>query len=161
MRQALSGLLLVALPVVYGCSEHASDDQLLGNFEEHEKDFSRLVSMILVDKNLVVVADDWTNPEDPRTVGVSNKRIQEYRTIFRRIGIPRGFTSFSTNPARIIFFAPRRGIVGSGSHKGYAYLEEKPDMVVTDLDEYWAKMAGSFEAYRHIRGNWYLYCEVD
>ncbi len=48
------------------------------------------------------------------------------------------------------------GIVGSGSTKGYAYIEE-PGELVNQLDSYKYKGKSTDIGYKKIEENWYIY----
>ena len=91
---------------------------------------------------------------------MSQERIQDYRRLFAKLGIPRGFYAFH-DPEEFIFTANTRGLSISGSAKGYAYLQKKPRLVVADLDSYWSEDGKSFTAYQHIKGKWYLYFDFE
>src|SRR5688572_8154974 len=155
-------ILFLLLLTGAGCraASHPTDDVLLRNFARHETDFERLLTMIRADKKLERVDDTWTRPQDPSTIGVTPERIKSYRRIFATLGIPRGFYAFH-DPERFTFLAGTRGLSVTGSAKGYAYLAEKPRLVVTNLDTYWSADGRSFTAYRHIKGRWYLYFDYE
>ncbi len=135
---------------------HPSDESLIKNFEMNQSAFNDLVRMIQQDKGLERVDDNWTSPENPASIGISSERITRYREIFGELKLPRGFYSF-TNPIRITLLASSSGLSISGSSKGYAFFENKPDLVVEDLDKYQSSDGLSFTAHRHIVGNWYLF----
>lgn len=141
-----------------GRAGHPSDADLLKNFTRNEAGFERLLTMIRADKSLQRVDDTWTRPEDPSSVGIGPDRIQAYRSLFATLGIPRGFYAWH-DPENFTFLASTSGIGVSGSAKGYAYLSRRPDLVVPSLDGYQSPDGGSFTAYRHIKGNWYLYLD--
>jgi hypothetical protein len=155
-------ILPLLLLIVGGCgkSSHPTDDALLQNFSKHEADFEQLLTMIRSDKKLERVDDTWTRPQDPSTIGVTAERIKSYRKLFSTLGIPRGFYAFH-NPEHFTFLASAQGLSVSGSGKGYAYLVEKPGLVVTNLDKYWSPDGRSFTAYRHLKGSWYLYLDYE
>ena len=155
-------IILLLLLVCGGCgkSSHSTDQVLLQNFKRHEADFEGLLTMLRTDKKLVRVDDTWTRPDDPSSIGVTPERIKSYRRLFLTLHIPRGFYAFH-DPERFTFLASTRGLSVTGSAKGYAYMEDKPDLVVTNLDTYWSADGRSFTAYRHIKGNWYLYFDYE
>ena len=155
-------ILPLFLIVLGGCgeSEHPKDDTLILNFKRNEVDFEHLLTMLREDKKLERVDDTWTKPDDPATIGVTKEQIKSYRALFSRLGIPRGFYAFH-DPERFTLLASAYGLSVSGSAKGYAYLVQKPDLVVGNLDEYWPADGKSFTAYRHIKGNWYLYFDFE
>lgn len=71
------------------------------------------------------------------------ERIESYRKLFSTLSIPPGFYAFN-DPERFEFIASTRGLSVTGSSKGYAYLQEKPDLVVVNLDSYWSSDRKSF-----------------
>ena len=146
-----------------GClfgSEHSTDEQMISNFQEHRSEFEQLLEMIRSDKGLLRVDDTWTLPEDPQTIGVSRDRINEYRNMFYRVGVPRGFSAPESRES-IELIATTKGLSVTGSAKGYAWLASRPVVVVDDLDTYWSKDGKSFRAFRHIEGNWYLWFDYE
>lgn len=160
MRTINVSVILLLFFFLCGCGSHPGDQTLLDNFLKHEQDFEKLIAMIRVDKQLQRVDDNWTNPGDPESIGVSQERIREYRSMFSRLSIPRGFYAFH-DPERFTFIASTQGLSVSGSAKGYAYLAEPPDLVVKNLESYWSADDKSFTAYQHIKGNWYLYFDYE
>lgn len=162
----MTHLRLVVLPLLLlllgGCGKrsHPTDDALLRSFFIHEEDFDRLLAMLRADKKLERVDDTWTRPEDPSTIGVTPDRIRSYRSLFTMLGIPRGFYAFH-DPEQFTFLASARGLSVSGSAKGYAYMTERPSLVVSNLDTYQSEDGRSFTAYRHIKGSWYLYFDYE
>ena len=162
----MKSILLIVVGIVIalsaGCarSTHPSDSALLQRFDTNEADLERLLTMLREDPKLQRVDDTWTNPSDPSSIGVSAERIATYRRLFAKLGIPRGFYAFHA-PERFTFLASTFGLSVSGSAKGYAYLENKPVLIVSSLDTYWSSDNRSFTAYRHIKGNWYLYFDYE
>jgi hypothetical protein len=131
-----------------------SDASLIRNLEEHREVFARLVQMIREDQGLERVDDDWTEPSEPTTVGVSPQRIAEYRRLFAEAGVPRGFYSFNQGKS-IMFVAYASGIAVSGASKSYVYSEEPlMDLVDGPLDPYHA--GRKVAVVRRIEDHWYL-----
>jgi hypothetical protein len=157
-------LLLFAFMITSGDIPHKSDEELIANFESHKAEFNRMLQMINEDTGLDRVDDNWTSPKNPQTVGISQRRIDEYRSLFYRAGVPRGFSAFQSRDY-IEFIASAQGLAVGGSMKGYIYAKEAPPRVVENLDSYRAaegsKFSPAFPVYRHIEGNWYLYFQAD
>jgi len=141
---------------------HQSDAILIQKFHENRKEFDTLVSMIQEDVNLHIVDNDWTDPHDPSTIGVTPARIAEYRKLFSQCGIPRGFSRYQ-NPKKIEFIATSFGLVTGGSSKGYVYQIVPPhsSYIVHSIDNYKPKDKRSFVIFRQITTNWYLYYLYD
>jgi hypothetical protein len=135
---------------------HQSDAQMIANFQKYKSDFERLRQMILEDKGLTRVDDNWTEPRDPLTIGIKSERIAQYRRMFQQLGIPRGFSATAERD-RIEFIASAQGWVASGSSKCYVYLKTRPDELLDDLDKLSLQEKPFGTGYRHIEGDWYLY----
>ncbi|MGZ4983264.1 MAG: hypothetical protein ACXV9Q_04135 [Chthoniobacterales bacterium] len=155
---------------------HPSDDELIAGFIEHRDELETLRKMMQTDKELKRVDVDWTQPDDPASVGVSSERIEVYRELCRRVGLERGVEAFGDSAKRVAFLASTRGLSISGSSKSYVWLSSPPETdlehpLVANLDayanykrnqrrEYFAKhqraMSGNVDALRHLEGNWYL-----
>ncbi len=151
LRFFIIPFLLLALG---GCGKasHPSDDVLLRNFKRHEADFERLLTMLRADKKLKNVDDGWAQPEDPSSIGVMPERIRSYRKLFSTLGIPRGFCAFH-DPERFEFIASTRGLSITGSAKGYAYMQDKPDLVVTTLIRIGRQMGSHLRLIATSKGN--------
>jgi hypothetical protein len=137
---------------------HQPDAKMMANFQKHKQDFEQLRQMILQDKGLTRVDDDWTNPEDPKVLGVTPERIAQYRRIFGRLGIPRGFSA-DPERSRIEFIASAQGLSISGSMKSYVYSQHSPPGLFDDLNNLPSKE--NSHGYRRIEGKWYLYFYAD
>lgn len=173
---SLRRLLIVSIVPVAGClwlawslmvpvadSRHLPDADLIRRFHEQRNDFELLLSMVQHDKGLQRVDDTWTSPERPSEIGVSADRIAEYRRLFARLGVPRGFDAFQASK-RIIFLVSTQGLSVTGTAKGYAYLvapPESPELLLPSLDDCTQGRRESFTAYRHIQGGWYLYFDYE
>jgi hypothetical protein len=162
-REIARILFLLALTFgLVGCKDpfegqsHLSDDQLIANFREHTADFERLREMVLDDKRLTRVDEDWTAPTDPTTIGVTAERIAEYRALFKKLGLARGFSA-GLDRREIELWASAQGWVAHGSHKGYVYTASVPENLDTGLDQYSSRERPLESGYRRIEGNWYLY----
>jgi hypothetical protein len=112
--------------------------------------------MVLDDKRLTRVDEDWTAPEDPTTIGVTAERIAEYRALFKKLGLARGFSA-GLDRREIELWASAQGWVAHGSHKGYVYTARVPESLDTDLDQYSSRERPLGSGYRRIEGNRYLY----
>jgi hypothetical protein len=169
--KSLRRLLVLSIVPIAGClwlvssllgpvGGHPPDADLIRRFHEQKKDFESLLTMIQQDKGLQRVDDTWTSPERPSEIGVSDDRIEAYRRMFAKLGIPRGFDASK----RIIFLASTQGLSVSGSAKGYAYLYSPPEsseLLLPSLDDCTQGRGDSFTAYRHIQDGWYLYFDYE
>ena len=158
----ITGVLIVVVGMLWVVSNRdkpPSDRQLLANFERHETTFNQLIEMAKADKELTRVDEDWTQPENPQTIGVSPARISTYRQLFREAGVPRGFQE---RAYEVDFYYWGIGsAISSDTFKGYAYLTMPPVNLLSTLDGCHPEHNGDngVTAYRHIRGNWYLFYE--
>lgn len=149
------------------CCAHPTDAVLLKNFQTHRAEFEELRTMFAKDQRLGRVAPTFTRsasffsgaplPEGP---DLSEARLKQYRELFRRTGLSAGIEGYD-NKEYILFHASSRGLSVSGSSKGYSYMLSPPKLLVADLDSYRSQASGSFNAYRHVEENWYLYLAYD
>lgn len=168
---------------------HIRDEVLLKNFQENKADFDLLAQMAEQDSNMVRIADDftWTNesatyPRPESELGISNERWEEYKKIFRKIKLDNGIRNYQSDQGvvydtkaeknisvssgyqfkQVFLYASRQGLVTGGSSKGYAYLKEKPEIVVDSLNDFQFEKSEErrLVAYKQITENWYLYYEV-
>jgi hypothetical protein len=139
---------------------HKSDDELIANFKAHEAEFNQLLQMVMADKCLYRVDDNWANPNDPKTIGISDERIAIYRKMFRALDIPRGFSA-NQDVGVVEFISSAQGLSVSGSSKSYVWLKEPPSGLVDHIDSYRTQPGASYPVYRHITGNWYLRFDAD
>ena len=133
---------------------------MISNFLLHEKEFNKLLNMIKHDKGLFRVDDDWTDPKNLNSIGITNTRIEEYRKIFNELAIPRGF-SRNIDFLFVEFISTTQGLAVSGSSKSYIWLKDPPNKLVDNIDNYKPENPDSYRVYRHIKENWYLFYEAD
>jgi len=130
-----------------------SDQTMLAHFERHEATFRRIVQMKEANKKLFRVDESWTDPHQPQAIGVSSARIAEYRRLLREADTPRGFLVWKeTSGIHFYCWVSGSGFTSTRT-KGVAYLKKRPAETVPSLDQ----PLHSSLAYRHIRGNWYLF----
>jgi hypothetical protein len=143
-------------------NEPPSDQKLLANFEHHEATFNELIEMLKVDQKLIRVDVDWTDPRDPDIIGVSPERISTYRRMLKDARVPRGFQSRGSTFEVDFYYWGIGSAISSDTTKGYAYMEIPPIGLRDSLDGYQPHPKDGdtpVRAYRHIRGNWYLFYE--
>ena len=123
---------------------------MIAHLHANRAAFDDLVRRIQLDPNIRRIDDTWCD-------GISDtKKLEEFRKAFRQLGVPRGI--YSSDGGRTIEFIENTiGISVTGSTKGYAYSEKRPDLVVADLDLKFKTRTSSFEAFRHVVGKWYLF----
>lgn len=160
MRHILSVLTVLALALSLSACDgpRPSDAEIIARFRVNRAQIEHLMAMMRSDRVLTRVDDNWTDPADPTTVGISHERIAEYRRILNTIGFPRGF-SYDPQSGRVKFMAWAVGLAGSGAAKLLMYLPEGPPPapLVADLDAYERPPGQTYVlVYRHIEGPWYL-----
>lgn len=135
------------------------DAAMIRNFQAHRPEFELLRAMIANDKGLQRVDQNWTSPEDLSTIGITEKRIAQYRSLFRKLGVPRGFKAYR-GPEEIDLLAYSFGMLDSGVGKSYSWLAHPPETTVPSLDRPPDQpREGHHDAYRLIEGHWYLHYE--
>jgi len=160
MRYILSVLTVLAVALSLSACDgpRPSDAEIIARFRVNRAQIEQLMAMMRSDRVLTRVDDNWTDPEDPTTVGISHERIAEYRRILNTIGFPRGFY-YDPKSGRVKFMAWAVGLVVGGAAKSLIYLPEAPPPgpLVADLDAYQRPPEQSYIlVYRHIEGPWYL-----
>ena len=155
-------ILFSITAVLLGCGRlnHPSDQELIDNWRAHKSEFQQLLQMFIADKGLGRVAPDFTRPENPINVGVTQERLKAYRNLFNTLGLSAGVEGYDEKET-IWFHASTQGLAVSGSSKGYAYLSKKPVLLVENLEKYWSTDGKSFTAFKLIEGNWYLYFDYE
>jgi hypothetical protein len=163
-RQMLLGTLL-GIPAAFVAIiwvarqtvEPPSDSTMLRHFDRKESTFTKLVDMASEDKGLVRIDSDWTMPADTQSVGVSPERLVFYRKLLRDADTPRGLKAEDTGFD--FYFWLRGSAISDDTDKGFAYRAIPPPNIVQSLDSIRPDSKNPMIAYRHIRGNWYLFYE--
>ena len=162
--------ILVLLLGVISCGflgdiPHQTDAEMVENFRLHRADFENLLAMIRDDeskigKRLYRIDYDWTEPKDLGALGISDERVREYRSLFPKIGVPRGFYAYGEDDV-YMFVASTQGIAVSGTSKSYVWRPEPPSLLANEELQEYVRRNNLGRAYRHIEGNWYLEFEGD
>jgi hypothetical protein len=136
-----------------------SDEILIRKFQRNRSTFEELRQMIVADSQLYRVDDDWTDPSNTATVGVSPKRIAEYRRLLAEVGCGRGFAHYPGVPG-VEFISGTKGLAIAGESKGYCYFDSPPASVVMNTATYKpANNDEDYKVFRPIEGHWYIYFE--
>ena len=152
----LTTTCLILAPMNACANDHPSDKALVENFQAHKADFNELLQMFLTDDGLVRVDLDRTDPKETEALGITEARLVNYRTLFRKLGLTRGISGYG-GKKRILFLSSTKGLGISGSGKGYAYSITPLEPIAENLESYESKDGKSFTVYKHIEGNWYLF----
>jgi hypothetical protein len=165
---ALLGLSAMSVFGQAGTSKSStSDEALRARFLAHRVEFEKLVAMANQDSHLTRIASDFTWLDDdvawPRkNVGISEKRWNDYKQLFREVGDSQGIAK-GNNPARIMFPIFTVGSVPSGAEKGLVYSQAPLSPVLKSLDEsppdkFWDGPGHAHVlVYEPIEEHWYIY----
>ena len=155
----MSALVLTALTA---CGDyHPSDAELIDRLRADRPAYDSLRAMALTDSALWRVAPGWyrlRSGENRETASAALPagRWRAYRRFFARLGLENGV---SIGPGAVYFHVSDRGIVGSGSSKGLAFLPRPADAMprCASLDSFPpAARAGDGICYRPIGGGWFV-----
>ncbi len=146
--------------------------ELDSRFAIHRKQLEKVRTMAQVDRTLVRIAGDFTwlahDKKWPRTdIGFGEDRWNNYRDLFRKIGLQEGVLRSADYPGAIFFIVHARGIVTGGASVGYVYSESEPTPLTKspghDLDAL-ARTSGekgSAIVFRKLAAKWYAFYELD
>jgi hypothetical protein len=145
-----------------------TDSELGTRWRQHQTLFDQLIVMARVDSELVRIAPDftWTRksvawPRAASDLGFSQDRWDQYRRLFKGLGLEAGLLHRSQDEPRIIYLmAQTKGLVTSGSAKGYAYSDAHLEPQCQSLDRSRGDSRSGI-CYKPLGGNWYLYLEWD
>jgi hypothetical protein len=132
------------------------DAKLRGVFLRNRDDFNRLVLMSQQDRRVTRIDFDYTlmdtDAGPQRNVGLSEDRWQEYRVLFRKLGITGGIERPRAFPEAVLFYAGCDGSAIDADCKGFAYSEKPLLPVARSLDQ--PRLGDVFEP---LDLNWYLF----
>ena len=175
------GLVLTAAVIVHAAYRDASavldpaqarrpfpsDSLLRQRFIAHRPAFEHLVAMTRQDSLVIRIAPDFTWARDSitaslrsgSTVGFTTKRWNEYRHLFRTLGIEAGTVWRPEDKPRVIYLIVQaNGLVTSGSAKGYAVSAAHLMPACESLDVY-ATRTSTGTCFKPLDGEWNLYFE--
>lgn len=165
MKSVSRFLLAVGIAITISCKpssaiDHPFDESLIEQFQNQEGDFNLLLKMFIEDEGLFRLGDDFIRSSRR----MSPVRIGEYRKLFKDLHLPNGIGGYEDKSV-VWFNVSANGLSIGGSEKGFAYRTSKPELLVRNLDEYASLLrtqgGRSATAFRHIKGNWYLYFEFE
>ena len=171
-QRSCPGPLVVALllMVTYGCGsvgEMPSDAAMRTKFFANQADCIKLVQMSNKDNHVVVVKDTFTYLDTdsswPRSdLGFSEQRWNEYREVFRKLGIDGGLSRREDYKSSVFLVVYGSGGVVGSSEKGLAYSEKPLSPIVQSLEKYPPGAAdgrGHAIGFEPLTENWYMYRE--
>lgn len=142
------GLVMFCFLFLDGCNLR-SDAKLKVVFDENRNDFGRLAVMSEQDPGLKSIS---LGLPPPRDVAVPDIRLQEYRVLFRKLGLKEGLVRRDDFPAVVFFRAECQGSAITHDCKGYAYSKEPLTPIQDNLDAPPARVA-----FKPLADNWYLF----
>ncbi len=134
---------------------HLSDEQMTSNLIKNKQDFDLLIEMIKADSEVIRVDNTWSDLSN-----ISSDKLYEYRKMFVKLGIPRGFYA-SRDRSGFRFISSSQGMVTHGSSKSYVYSDEPIENLVESLDEMSQKERPFGEGCKKIEEYWYICFEGD
>lgn len=145
-----------------------SDTALEENFFRNESDFNKLAQMSNQDWHVVRITSGFTwldtDASWPRAdIGFSTQRWDEYRKLFRKLGIEAGISRRKDHPSSIFVIVSGSGVLG-GTDKGYVYSPRPLSPVLQSLNKMPSTLYDAHHyaiAFKPIAKDWYLYREED
>jgi hypothetical protein len=138
-----------------------SDATLIENFWMHEAQFRLLVNMSAEDSQVTRIADNFTQlassvawPRPADQIGFSEERWNQYRALFKEIGLQEGIFR---RDGEVLFVYWAAGLSVTGAEKGYVYTTRPVEPVFDSLDQIPVPVKSLQAGYRPIAENWYLY----
>lgn len=143
------------LMLFWGCSRSVPDAKLKELFYGNRDDFNKLAVMSEQDRRVVRINFDFTildtDSGPQKNMGLSASRWEEYRQLFRKLGITGGLERPEAFPSAVFFYAQCEGSAVDGDCKGFAYSEKPLLPVANSLNK--PRPGNVFEP---LSGNWYL-----
>ena len=152
-------LLCCAFLLLFACSgcNLESDAKLKDIFDKNSGDFRQLESMSeqdhhfqRIDFNLAML--DTGFPWSGNVQGFSEQRWEEYRKLFRKLGLKAGIERQKGVPTIVFFYAQCEGTAITHDCKGYAYSENTLTPTKDSLDS-----LSPGVSFKPLLKNWYLF----
>jgi hypothetical protein len=162
VKAALVFSVLAFQSLLTSCrSSVGSDTYLTGVFFKDASDFNRILAMLSQDPHIQRIDLDFVTLDtgalwkegDP---AFSNQRWDEYRILFRKVGLQNGVGRQNGNSPVVFFYARCNGTAITRDCKGYAYSEKALAPTKNSLDRL---APGMF--YKRLDGGWYLFRDGD
>ena len=155
-------LVVGATTFIYGCDRRfPTDADMEKAFSENRSDFDRIVRMSNEDSNLTNIRYTFTVVEgkgsssDTGDVGLSEERWDEYRKLFKKIGLQSGIVRGDDGSIHFLAF----GV--SGGFKGYFYSTSDPPIGNIKCTDESLEIPGRLQNIKFIcknlDDNWYLF----
>jgi hypothetical protein len=152
--------IFVLLFICTGC-DLESDAKLKDIFEKNTADFKQLADMSEQDHHIQRIDFSHTTldtgaPWSQNVQGFSEQRWEEYRKLFRKLGLQAGIGRTDTVPPVVFFYAQCEGTAITRDCKGYAYSEKALTPTKDSLDTLRPGIV-----FMPLIKNWYLFRDGD
>ena len=146
-----------------GNLSHPRDAVLEARFKQHEADLELLAAMSQADSRVVRITNDftwldnnagWPRPESE--LGFSEERWDEYRKLFKEIGLEGGITREEHGEVTYFIFSSK-GLVTHGTEKGYAFSNKELTPTAESLDDVTRMPKGKSVVFKKLKEHWYLF----
>src|SRR5215469_14792686 len=111
----------ISLTLFLGCSQIPSDAKLKELFYANRDGFNRLVELSDQDAQVLRIDVDFTDSDPQNNWRLSLERWQEYRVLFRKLGLSDGLERRAGIPSAILFYVKCEGSAIDADCKGIAY----------------------------------------
>ena len=147
----------------YGDLSQPSDAILESNFKQHESDLELLLEMSNADNRVVRISSDftwlannaaWPRPESE--LGFSQESWDQYRTLFRKVGLESGITREKSGEV-VYFIFSSKGLVPHGTEKGYTFSKKELSPTVDSLDDFTRFPKGQRVMFKKLKEHWYMF----
>lgn len=169
----VDGVILLCYLILLGLniyiSRPPSAEKLTENYFEHKEELVSLNVRILSHqkKGLERVDNSWTRPDNLKRIGLDQEDIEDYRSNFKKLNVPRGFYAY---PDQIVYVVYAYGLSVSGTSRGYLYSKKQPknffkkncghsERPLKKIDDFSGceGYATSYTIYQQIDENWYIF----
>lgn len=150
--------LLALQAFLISCRSRVESDVRLSRLlDENASDFNQILEMLSQDRHIQRIDFDFVTLDtgafwkqgDP---DFSQKRWEEYRVLFRKIGLQNGIGRQNGDSPVVFFYAMCRGSAITRDCKGYAYSEKALLPTKNDLDH-----EAPGVTYKRLSDGWYLF----
>jgi hypothetical protein len=150
-------IAIVSLVLLFSCDRALVPDAKLGEvFYTNRGDFSKLAVMSQQDPSIVRIKSDLTLMQTKsgiiKNAGLAEHRWQEYRILFKKLGVTEGLARDEAYPSAVLFYARCVGSAIDADCKGYAYSEKSLSPIASSLNS-----PSPGYVFKPLYPNWYLF----
>jgi hypothetical protein len=164
----LLGIFVLVLLLMWSCKA-TSDKALSKRFQGHHSELETLARMSQENAEVIRVADgftriknDWGWPRPESKWGITRDRWDEYRRLFRAVGLSGGLEKDEVG--NVYFIAHTEGLVTGGATKGFVHCVSVGDLDKSFLPCVEQRDQGQFGSqsdkgysYRKLSQTWYIF----